>query len=135
MKKLAIAIAVLLILAGFASYNVWRANQDPVTAPPGPLEMGRQQLQSQLKQSEQREAEIEKQDWDSVPLLRDLMSAHQHRIDQLSGNAEAAEIVAHDREAMARLQKRIDEIIAQQSATPPQPQDGNPTVNPPKPLK
>lgn len=136
MKKLAIAIAVLLILAGYASYNVWRANQEPVTTPPTLVDLGRQQLHDQLEQSERREADIEKQDWNSVTLLHDLIGAHQHRIDQLSNNSQATEIVAHDRDAMERLQKRINELVAQQSVAPPaQDQGAVPSANPPKPQK
>jgi hypothetical protein len=118
MKKLAIAVAVLVFLAGIASYNVWRANQDPVTTPPSPLDIGRQQLHAQLESAKPREAEIEQQDWNSVTLLRGLIKAHQQRIDELSGNSQAGEILAHDHDAIARLQKRIADLIAQEAAKP-----------------
>jgi hypothetical protein len=119
MKKLTIAAAVLILLAGIASYNVWRANQDPVISPPSALDVGRQQLHAQLERSERHEAEIEKQDWNSVTLLRDLIKAHQDRMDKLSGNSQAGEILAHDRESVARIQARINDLITQEAAKPP----------------
>ncbi|HWG19599.1 MAG TPA: hypothetical protein VG225_03650 [Terracidiphilus sp.] len=118
MKKLALALAVLILLAAAICYNVWRADQDPVTATPSPLETGRLQLHNQLLESEQRESEIEQQDWNTVTLLRDLIQAHQQRIDKLAGNTQAGEILAHDRDAIARIQSRIAELEAQQREQP-----------------
>jgi membrane protein involved in colicin uptake len=118
MKKLAIAVAALIVLIAFASWNVWHAVYEPVTSTPGLVEQGRQQLHAQLEQAKTREAEIEKQDWDTVTLLRELIQAHQHRIDQLKDNGQAGEIVAHDREAIDRLEKRIADLQAQQAALP-----------------
>jgi TolA-binding protein len=130
MKKFAIALAILVLLAGIASYNVWHALNDPVTSPPTAVEIGRQQLHAQLQQSESREAEIEKQDWDSVTLLRDLIQAHQHRIEQLSGNTQAAEIVAHDQDAIARIEKRISDLIAQRAVQPHSTDESKPSEGP-----
>lgn len=116
MKKFAIAVAALLVLIAFAGWNVWHAVYEPVTSKPSLVEEGRQQLHLQLEQAKTREAEIETQDWDTVSLLRGLIEAHQHRIDQLKDNGQAGEIVAHDREAIARIEKRIADLQAQQAA-------------------
>jgi hypothetical protein len=119
MKKIAIAIAALVILVGFIGWNVWHAVYEPVTARPNLVEQGRQQLHDQLEHSETREAEIEKMDWDSITLLRGLIQAHQHRVDQLKGNSQAAEIVAHDNDAITRINQRIKDLETQQAARPP----------------
>jgi len=124
MKKLIIAASIAVLLAGIASYNVWRANQDPVVTPPSALDVGRQQLHAQLERTKQREAEIEKSDWNSVTLLRDLVKAHQQRIDELSGNSQAGEILAHDHEAVARIEARINNLVAEEAAKPPAQEDG-----------
>ncbi|HEY2861378.1 MAG TPA: hypothetical protein VGJ21_23410 [Terracidiphilus sp.] len=124
MKKLLLAAAVLILLAGIASYNVWHATQDAVVTSPSPLDIGRQQLHVQLEKSARRETEIEKLDWDSITLLRDLVKVHQQRIDKLSANSQAGEILAHDRAAIARIQARIDNLIAQEAAKSQQQQDG-----------
>lgn len=119
MRKFAIALAVLAVLAGIFMFNVLRATQQPLTTEPDPLMQGRQKLHAQLTASEQREAEIEKQDWKSIPLLRQLISAHQERMGKLAGNSQAGEILAHDRDAIARLEKRIQELTVQESEKPP----------------
>jgi hypothetical protein len=116
MKKIAIAFAALLLLIGFASWNVWHAVYEPVTTQPSLVDLGRQQLHAQLEQSKTRESEIEQQDWASIPLLRGLIEAHQHRIGQLKDNTQAGEILAHDRDAIARLEKRIADLQIQQAA-------------------
>jgi len=115
MKKFAIALAVVAVCAIVFMFNVLRATQQPVAAEPDPLQQGRQKLHAQLVASEQREAEIEKQDWNSITLLRDLISAHQERMGKLAGNSQAGEIVAHDRDAIARLEKRIQDLAQQES--------------------
>lgn len=119
MKKLAIAFAVLAVILGIVSFNIWRAYQDPLTATPGPVELGRQQLHQQLLDSQKREAEIEQADWGSITLLQALIKSHQQRIEKLTGNSQAGEIVAHDRDSIARLEKRIADLEAQQRALPP----------------
>ena len=116
MKKFGIAVVLLLVLIAFAGWNVWHAVYEPVTSKPSLVEEGRQQLHAQLEQAKTREAEIEKQDWDTVSLLRELIQAHQHRIDQLKDNSQASEIVANDREAIARIEKRIADLQAEQAA-------------------
>jgi hypothetical protein len=125
MKKLLLALAALLLLIGFIGWNVWQAVYEPVTTPPTLVELGHQQLHNQLEQSKTREAEIEKQDWDSITLLRGLIDAHQHRIDQLKDNSQAGEILAHDRDAIARIEKRIADLQAQQAEQAAQPAPGS----------
>jgi hypothetical protein len=116
MKKLTIAIAIFAALILFVTYNVWRASEEPVTSPPTLVQLGAQQLHTQLQQAQARETAIEQQDWNSIPLLRGLIQAHQHRLEQLSGNKQAGEIIAHDKEAIARLEKRIADLTAAQRA-------------------
>lgn len=124
MKKLAIAVGILAILFVAFMINVLRATQQPVTAAPDPLAAGRQKLHDQLAASEQRETEIEKQDWNSIPLLRELIAAHQQRIAKLDGNNQAAEIVAHDHDAIARLEKRIADLTELEKEKPAVPAAG-----------
>jgi hypothetical protein len=119
MKKLAIVIAIFIIVIVAIGFNLSRASQEPLITTPDPLQVGRGKLHAQLVQSEQREAVIEKQDWNSIPLLRELVLAHQTRIQKLAGNSEAVEIIAHDQDAIARLEKRIQELTAIESAKPP----------------
>ncbi len=117
-KKIAIAFAVLVVLGIAIAYNVGRAGQEFITATPGALELGRQHLHTQLEQATQDEAQVEKQAWNSPAQLRVLIQAHQHRIEQLSGNSQAGEIVAYDRDAITRLEKRIAGLAALQEAGP-----------------
>lgn len=120
MKKIAIGLvllgALLLVLVITVSYGVWRATATPIARTPSALETGRQQLHLQLEQSRKREAEIEKQDWNSVTLLHELVSAHQERIEKLKDNKQADEILAYDRDSVTRLEKRIEELGIQQAA-------------------
>lgn len=117
MRRWLLAFAFLLAVGVlFAAYNVWRADNEPVSTPPGPLELGRAHLQAQLDEAKQREARFEQQDWNSPELLRGLIAAHQARIDKLKDNREAAGIVAYDRAEMDKLEKRIAEIAAQREA-------------------
>ena len=111
-----ISVAVLALLVAVISYNVWHAFSEPVVAAPSAYEIGRQQLHSQFEAAKKREAQFEQQDWNSITLLHNLIVAHQQRIDKLTGNKEAAEIIAYDRDAMVRLQKRINELDAKQRA-------------------
>lgn len=115
MKKLVLAAALFVIVIFAIGFNLSRASQEPLVTVPDPLQAGRQKLHAQLVQSEQREAQIERQDWKSIALLNQLVSAHQERIGKLAGNTEAGEIVAHDREAIARLEKRIQDIAVWES--------------------
>ncbi|MFP5235225.1 MAG: hypothetical protein ACLGSD_04930 [Acidobacteriota bacterium] len=116
MKKFAFALAALIGLLVVISYNVWRAAEEPVTSTPGPVEVGRAQLHAQLVDAEQREGAAEKQAWNSPVKLQTLLKWHQDRIAKLAGNTQAGEILAYDRAAVDRLQKRIADLAAQQAA-------------------
>ena len=118
MKKVVVSALCLLavVLVGIVAYNVWRGETAPVAKTPDAVEQGRASLHNQLAQVEQREAQIEKMDWDSPEKLRVLIQSHQKRIDQLNGNSAGGEIVAHDKEAIARLEKRIADIAAEKEA-------------------
>lgn len=116
MKKFAIALAALVVLVLVVSYNVWRAAEEPVTSTPGPLEQGRAHLHQQLMDAEQQEGAAEKQAWNSPAKLQTLVKWHQDRIAKLNGNPQAGEILAYDRAAVDRLQKRIADLAAQQAA-------------------
>jgi len=116
MKKLAFVLVALVALMMVISYNVWRAAEEPVTSTPGPLEVGRAQLHAQLVDAEQHEGAAEKQAWNSPDTLRALIKWHQDRIAKLTGNSQAAEILAYDQAAIDRLQKRIADLAAQQAA-------------------
>jgi len=117
MKKVVIiSLAALALMLAVISYNVWHAFSEPVVATPSPYEIGRQQLHAQFEAAKKREAQFEQQDWNSITPLHNLILAHQQRIDKLTGNKEAAEIIAYDRDALIRLQKRINELDAMQRA-------------------
>jgi hypothetical protein len=111
-----LVVLVFLTLAGITFYNVWRGETDPVTTTPGLVEQGRVDLHEKLVQAEQREAGIEKTYWNSPEKLRVLIKSHRQRMDELNGNNAGAEIVAHDKDAIARLERRIAGIEAAQEA-------------------
>ena len=111
-----ISIAVLAMLAVAMMVNVWHAARDPVTHTPGPLESGRIQLRAQFEDAKKTEEMAEQQAWNSPAQLRTLMQGHEQRIDKLKDNKEAAEIVAYDRDAVDRLEKRIAQIAEQEAA-------------------
>lgn len=119
MRKVAIALGVLVVLLIVGSYNVWRATEEPVISKPTLVQLGRAQLHSQLVAAEDRESRIEKQDWNSADKLRALVKAHEDRIQKLLGNPQAAEILAYDHAAVDRLQKRITDLETQPVAQPP----------------
>ena len=116
MKLFLLVLGILVLLAAVIGYNVWRAVAEPVVATPGPYEVGRQQLHAQLEAAKKREAQFEKEDWDSITLLRGLIASHQQRIDKLTGNGQAAEILAYDHDSITRIQARIAELEAKQRA-------------------
>jgi hypothetical protein len=117
MKRIFAVVLGLLALFGAAmTYGVWRESREPVSSTPGPLEMGRSQLHAQLEDASKLETEVEKQGWNSPNDLRRLIQGHEQRIDKLKDNTEAKEIVAYDRDAIDRLQKRIAELAEQQAA-------------------
>jgi hypothetical protein len=117
MKRfVAIGIGVVVLLAIGMVYSVWRASQEPVTRTPGALETGRMQLHAQLEQAKATEGAAEKQHWNSPGQLRALIESHQQRLEKLKYNKEAAEIVAYDRDAIDRLEKRIAQLAEEEAA-------------------
>lgn len=117
MKRiLAIVFGLLALFAGAMMYGVWRESLEPVSSPPGPLEIGRAQLHAQLEDARKLETQVEKQGWNSSLDLRRMIQGHEQRIEKLKDNPEAKEILAHDRDAVDRLQKRIAELAEQQAA-------------------
>jgi uncharacterized protein (DUF3084 family) len=117
MKRIVwIAIGLVALVSAVMMYNVWRASQEPVMHTPSPLETGRAQLHAQLEEAKKTESQAEQQDWNSAARLRALMQGHEERIEKLKGNTAAGEIVAYDREAIDRLEKRIAQIAEQEAA-------------------
>ncbi len=116
MKQIAIALGVLALLVGVMAYNVWRAGTETIAHKPGVVEQGRMDLHTQLVQAELREAEIEKVYWNAPEKLAVLIHSHEQRVEKLNGNPAGSEIVAHDMDAIARLQKRIEAIAAERAA-------------------
>ncbi len=117
MKRIfAIVLGLLALFAATMMYGVWRESQERVSSTPGPLEMGRAQLHAQLGDARKVETQAEKQDWNSPADLRHLIQGHEQRIEKLKDNIEAQEIVAYDRDAVDRLQKRIAALAEQQAA-------------------
>jgi hypothetical protein len=117
MKKIfAIVLGLLALFAGAMMYGVWRESLEPVTSPPGPLETGRAQLHAQLDDARKVETQLEKQGWNSSTELRQMIQGHEQRIEKLKDNPEAKEILAYDRGAVDRLQKRIADLAEQQAA-------------------
>jgi len=115
-RIVAITCGTVVLFAVGLMYTVWRASQEPVTHAPGPVEVGRVQLHAQLEDAKKTEAAAEKQDWDSPEKLRAMLQGHEQRIEKLKDNKEAADIVAYDRDAVDRLQKRITQIAEQEAA-------------------
>ncbi len=105
-----------MVLAFALMCSVWRESRDPVTGTPSPLETGRAQLHEQLEEAKKTEGDAERQAWNSPARLRGLIQGHQQRIDQLKDNKEAAGIVAYDRDAVDRLEKRIAQIAEEEAA-------------------
>lgn len=116
MKLLLLILGFLILLVAIISFNVWRSLSEPIVTAPNAYELGRQHLHEQLEATKKREAQFEQQDWNYITPLHNLILAHQQRIDKLTGNKEAAEIIAYDHEAMIRLQKRINELDAKERA-------------------
>ena len=117
MKTVVMGLGALVALfVGIMAYNVWRGETTPVVKTPGIVEQGREALRAKLLEQEQREAQIEKLYWNSPEKLQVLIKSHEERIDQLKGNNAGAAIVAHDKDSIARLEKRIAEIEAEREA-------------------
>lgn len=111
-----ISFGVLVLLALAMVYSVWRETQAPVTHASGAVETGRAQLRAQLEQAKKTEGDTERQHWNSPGQLNALAEGHKQRIEKLKDNMEAAEIVAYDRDAVDRLEKRIAQIAEEEAA-------------------
>jgi len=110
MKRIVlISFGTLMLLGLGMVYSVWRETQAPVTHTPGAVETGRAQLRAQLDQAKKTEGDTERQNWNSPDQLKGL-------IEELKDNKEAAEIVAYDRDAVDRLEKRISQIAEEEAA-------------------
>jgi len=109
-----IVLGFLVLLAAIITFNVWHALSEPIVTTPSAYELGRQRLHDQLEAAKKREAQFERQDWNYITPLHNLILAHQQRIAKLAGNKEAAEILAYDHDAIARIQARINELDAKQ---------------------
>lgn len=117
MKRIfGIGITALVLFAIAMLYSVWRESQAPITHTPGPLETGRAQLHAQLEEARKNESAAEQQGWNSPERLRAMIEGHEQRIARLKDNKEAGEIVAYDRDSVARLEKRIVQIAEEQAA-------------------
>jgi hypothetical protein len=121
MKKTVLALTLSLaflaiVFCAIVVSNVWYAEHHPPVAAPGTVEQGRMALHAQLLQAGQREEQFEKLYWNSPEQLQVLIQSHQQRIDRLAGNAAGGEIVAHDQDAIARLQQRIADLATQAQA-------------------
>ena len=115
-RIIAIASGVLALLVIAMMVSVWHATQEPVTRTPGPLETGRAGLHAKLEEARKTEGQAEQQAWNSPAQLRALIQGHEQRIEKLKDNKEAAEIVAYDRDAVDRLEKRIANLAEQEAA-------------------
>lgn len=115
-RTIVIGLCVLALLAGVLAYNVWRAETEAIVRQLGVVEQGHAALHTKLLEAEQREAAIEKVYWNAPEKLAVLIHSHEQRIDKLAGNPAGGEIVAHDKDAIARLQKRIADLDAQRQA-------------------
>ena len=108
MRIFGLIVLAVAALAGVIAWTVWRADTAPITTPPSAAQQGQQQLHAQLVQTIQHESEIEKQAWDSMDALVKLVKWHQRRIDRLTGNPQATEVLAYDRDSITRIQSRIN---------------------------
>lgn len=115
-RAIAIVAGIVAALLGVLAYNVWRGESTVLAPIPGRVDLERRALHDQLQQATQREAEIEKLYWNQPEKLQVLIQSHQQRIARLDGNPAGNEIVAHDKDAIARLQQRIQTIAAQRQA-------------------
>jgi hypothetical protein len=116
MRILGLIFLAVAALAGVIAWTVWRADTVPVTTPPSAAEQGQQQLHAQLQQTIQHESEVEKQAWDSMDALVKLIHWHQRRIDRLTGNPQATEVLAYDRDSITRIQSRINQLDVEEKA-------------------
>jgi hypothetical protein len=116
MRIATLILLALVALAGVIAWTVWRADTVAITAPLSAVQDGQQQLHAQLQQTIQHETQVEKNVWNSMDQLVKLIHWHQNRIDRLSGNSQAAEILEYDRDCITRIQARINQLDAQEKA-------------------
>jgi hypothetical protein len=116
MRFATLILLALIALAGAIAWTVWRADTAPVTAPLSAVQDGQGQLHAQLQETIQHEREVEKNVWNSMDQLVKLIHWHERRIDRLSGNSQAAEILEYDRDSITRIQARINQLDAQEKA-------------------
>jgi membrane protein involved in colicin uptake len=116
MRIAAVILLALAALAGVICWTVWRADTAPVTTPPSAVQQGQQQLHAQLQQTIQHESEVEKQAWGSMDSLVKLLHWHQQRIDRLTGNPQATEVLAYDHDSIVRIQTRINQLSVEEKA-------------------
>jgi membrane protein involved in colicin uptake len=114
MRIIALTLLALAALAGIIAWTVWRADTVPVSSPPSAVQQGQQQLHTQLQQTIQQESGIEKQAWNSTDELVKLLHWHQQRIDRLTGNPQASEVLSYDHDSIVRIQSRINELAAEE---------------------
>jgi hypothetical protein len=115
-KTIVIIVGVLVVLAGIMIYNLAREVHDPVKVTLTPAEAGQLELHTQLEKVKQDESQVEKQNWNAEAQLRNLIKGHEQRIEKLTGNNAAKEILAYDRDSITRLEKRITDLEAQKLA-------------------
>jgi hypothetical protein len=116
MRILGLIFLALAALAGVIAWTVWRADTVPVTTPSSAAQQGQQQLHAQLLQTIQHESEVEQQAWTSIEALAKLVKWHQRRIDRLTGNPQATEVLAYDRDSITRVQSRINQLDVEEKA-------------------
>lgn len=119
LKLIVLTLFLCLTVAAGATtlaWNIWYAQSHTPSAEPGAVERGRQALAAQLADSVKREAEIEKLYWNQPEKLEVLLQSHQQRQEKLEGNTAAGELLAHDKQAIERLQQRIAAIQAAREA-------------------
>lgn len=109
-------VALGVAAVSIVGLNVWAAERSQLNHAPGAVDEGRASLHAQLLQASNREAEIEKQEWNSPGQLYVLIDSHKQRIAEMGDNPEGKELVAHDQQAIDRLQKRIAAIYAEREA-------------------
>jgi hypothetical protein len=116
MKIVGLILFALAAVAGIVAWTVWRADTVPVNTPLSAVQQGQQQLHAQLEHTIQHETEIEHQAWNSMDSLVKLIQWHQRRIDRLSGNPQATEVLAYDHDSIVRIQTRINELAVEEKA-------------------
>ncbi|WP_420236666.1 hypothetical protein ACOBR2_13645 [Telmatobacter bradus] len=113
---LAGAVALCLTAASVVGFNIWSAEHKTLVHQPSAVDEGRTNLHGELVQAGNREAEIEKQEWNSPVQLQGLIESHKQRMTEMGDNPEGKELVAHDQQAIDRLSKRITEIYVEREA-------------------